>query len=570
LQEIKKENIQEKDSVYRVLARKYRPLSFKNLVGQEALVTTISTAIKFNKIAHGYLLSGIRGVGKTTTARIIARTINCTELTYDNNIPEPCFSCKNCKEMDKESHPDLIEIDAASRTGVADIRELIENSRYKPMLGKYKIYIIDEVHMLSLSAFNALLKTLEEPPEHIIFILATTELRKIPITIMSRCQRFQLRRLNKDEIIGHLQNIAAQENIKLVTEAFEVIAEKSEGSVRDSLSLLNQVIISWNSNEPEIDLKFTLDILGIADKKSIFELLNFILLGQVSEAHKVVRSIYYQGIHLYYVLDELIEMLADILKHKTTGEITNPCYINADYQQFIQDNSIKISTNSLLYLWQILTKGRIEIQRSANQISTCEIIIIKACYICGHISNESKQEYINPAPMSQDPVVKVSHIVQQDAKTISLEDANQKIRIPKDLALEEREVTIKNSPTQEKKSEQAVKTYNDFVEVFRKNGEMIIYHSLCNDLIPIEFNNNLIKLGAKEAISKAILNEIITTYKKLTSIDINIDFVIVNEGYTIEDKKNIAKEEQIEKISMDKNVQKLLDTFTDSKVIGVD
>lgn len=266
---------------YVVLARKYRPQNFNELLGQDALVKTITNAIKNNRLHHAYILTGIRGVGKTTTARIIAKALNCTgkDATGGATV-NPCGICENCRAIAESRHIDVLELDAASRTGVDDIREILDGVRYKPTNGRYKVYIIDEIHMLSKQAFNALLKTLEEPPSHVIFIFATTEIRKVPVTVLSRCQRFDLQRLSIETLINHFKNIIEKENLKAEDEALHLIAKAADGSCRDGLSLLDQAI-SLGSGEVKTDI--VKNMIGLADRTLTFELFESLIAGKIEE-----------------------------------------------------------------------------------------------------------------------------------------------------------------------------------------------------------------------------------------------------------------------------------------------
>ena len=279
----------------KILALKYRPKNFKELIGQKIIVQTIINEIKLNKLPNAYLLTGIRGTGKTTLARLIAKAINCNK----NFIEEvKCSSGEfcHCKEISNSKHLDVLEMDAASRTGIDDVRELIESSKYNPTSAKYKIIILDEVHMMSKQAFNGLLKTLEEPPPHLKFIFATTEVKKIPVTIISRCQRFDLHRVSVKELLDHLKNILKMENKKMPDGALKLIAKAAEGSVRDSLSLLDRAIISQNITEKDIDENFIRKMLGIADRSKILDLLNFIFLGEQKKSIELLREMINQGI----------------------------------------------------------------------------------------------------------------------------------------------------------------------------------------------------------------------------------------------------------------------------------
>ncbi len=354
---------------YQVLARKYRPQCFADLVGQQAMVQTLSNAIKTNRLAHAFLLTGIRGVGKTTTARIIAKTINCTNLILTDTSLSHCGACANCLAYATGSHTDIIEMDAASNTGVNDIREIIENASYLPQLAAFKIYIIDEVHMLSTNAFNALLKTIEEPPKHVKFIFATTEIKKVPLTILSRCQKFALKNITQSDLTQSLLNIAHKENIPLTAEAATCIAKNSQGSLREALSMLDQAIaLSFNQ---EINYEIVRQMLGISDELNIFTLLDYILCGKIKEALAYFKQLYEEGIDPINLIAQLFELVHELNKEKIIADTSNPQ---------LHDLAAKLDLAYLTTIWQILSKGLAELKLTNHVFSTTEMIIIRLGY----------------------------------------------------------------------------------------------------------------------------------------------------------------------------------------------
>lgn len=363
---------------YLVLARKYRPQNFSELFGQEVLVQTLQNAIRNNRLHHAYILNGIRGIGKTTSARIIAKTINCLDENAQKNAVA-CGICDNCRLIAASKHQDVIEFDAASKTGVDDIREIIDSIAYAPVSSKYKIYIIDEVHMLSNSAFNALLKTLEEPPAHVKFIFATTEIKKVPVTVLSRCQRFDLRRLDEEEIVIHLQNILAKENLSAQKEGLEIIAKMSEGSVRDSLSLLDQAL-AINNHQKNLESKVIENMLGLSDKAQVIALLESIFKGDFIEAIKVFNEFYAYSSDCLKLLSEIMEILHKIISQKLIPSYKLQGY-SAFQQEKIKEIAEKIDLNSLLRTWQILTKSHAEINFSASPKMSFEILLAKLCHL---------------------------------------------------------------------------------------------------------------------------------------------------------------------------------------------
>lgn len=383
---------------YLVLARKYRPQNFDELFGQEVLVRTLQNAIRNNRLHHAYILSGIRGIGKTTSARIIAKTINCLDETSQKNATA-CGICDNCRLIAASKHQDVIEIDAASKTGVDDIREIIDSIAYAPVSSKYKIYIIDEIHMLSNSAFNALLKTLEEPPAHVKFIFATTEIKKVPVTVLSRCQRFDLRRLDEEEIVLHLQNILAKENLNAQKEGLEIIAKMSEGSVRDSLSLLDQAL-AINNHQENLESKVIENMLGLSDRAQVIALLEAIFKGDFNEAIKLFNEFYAYSSDCLKFLTEMMEIL-----HKIISQKLIPSYKLQGYSAFQQDKikeiSKKIELNSLLRTWQMLSKGYGEINFSASQKMGFEILLAKLCHL---VALPDLQQVLINSAKSENPI----------------------------------------------------------------------------------------------------------------------------------------------------------------------
>ncbi|MCE3255229.1 MAG: polymerase subunit gamma and tau [Rickettsiaceae bacterium] len=365
---------------YQVLARKYRPANFKELVGQEVLVTTLENAIANKKIAHAFILTGIRGVGKTTTARIIAKALNC--IGEDGKALEartPCEICSNCQAIAASRHADVIEIDAASKTGVDDMRSIIDSVQYSPAIGRYKIYIIDEVHMLSNSAFNALLKTLEEPPAHVKFIFATTEIRKVPITVLSRCQRFDLRRLNTAELSEHLKNILQKENFEAESQALNLIAEAADGSVRDLLSVTDR-ILSHNNYQAKLPASAVEEVLGLNDKNKIIDLFTAIFAGNVVEAIAQLEKFNEISTDITSLIDDLQKITHIITLSKTIpGYQLNSFSTSA--QEKIKDLASKASLTDLTRIWQMLLKGSVEVANSPSQTMAMEMLLIRICHL---------------------------------------------------------------------------------------------------------------------------------------------------------------------------------------------
>lgn len=368
---------EEKDNQYVALARKYRPQNFEDLLGQDALVQTLTNAIKNNRLHHAYILTGIRGVGKTTTARLIARAINCIGPDGKGGPTiHPCGECENCKAIAADRHIDVIELDAASKTGVDDIREILDGVRYKPVNARYKVYIIDEVHMLSKNAFNALLKTLEEPPAHVKFIFATTEIRQVPVTILSRCQRFDLQRLSVEILTGLFEKVLKSENITFEPQALQMIAWAADGSARDGLSMLDQAIVLGNG---KIDTQTVKNMLGLADRQQSFALYEKLLEGNVAEVLQGLQNMYVNGVTPQLVLQDMIDITHLLAKVKILPDFINDASLSeTDREMCKKLNAAPISI--LSKIWQMLIKGLSEIQYASVQIDALEMILMRIAY----------------------------------------------------------------------------------------------------------------------------------------------------------------------------------------------
>ncbi len=369
----------EEKTSYQVLARKYRPETFSDLIGQEAMVRTLKNAFDADRIAQAFMMTGIRGVGKTTTARIIAKGINCVGLEGKTGpTTSPCGQCEHCVAISEGRHVDVLEMDAASRTGVDDIREIIDSVHYRAASARFKIYIIDEVHMLSNNAFNALLKTLEEPPAHVKFIFATTEIRKVPVTVLSRCQRFDLRRIEPEEMIKMLQNLAKLENANISNEALALITRASEGSARDAQSLLDQAI-SHGAGETNVDQ--VRSMLGLADRGRVMDLFEFIMRGQAEEALNELGSQYSDGADPIGIIRDLAEITHWVSVIKITPDAADDPTVSPDEKARGQSFSQSLSMRVLTRTWQLLLKALDEISSAPNSMMAAEMAIIRITHV---------------------------------------------------------------------------------------------------------------------------------------------------------------------------------------------
>jgi DNA polymerase III subunit gamma/tau len=363
---------------YRVLARKYRPVGFDGLIGQQAMVRTLVNAFRSGRLAHAYMLAGVRGIGKTTTARIIARALNCVgEDGAGGPTASPCGVCEHCRAIAEDRHVDVREVDAASHTGVDQIRELIDGARYLPASARYKVYVIDEVHMLSRSAFNALLKTLEEPPEHVRFVFATTEIRKVPVTVLSRCQRFDLKRIESAILVGHFAEIAAKENVRVAEPALQLIARAADGSVRDGLSLLDQAIAHAQGDVDEATVR---QMLGLADRTIVFDLFHAVMRGDIRGALDLIGDQYAAGADPAVVLEDMLDLTHWLTRIKITPAAADALGVPEAERMRGRELAGGLGMAELTRAWQILLKGLGETRNAPVPIQAAEMALVRLGY----------------------------------------------------------------------------------------------------------------------------------------------------------------------------------------------
>jgi DNA polymerase-3 subunit gamma/tau len=362
-------------AAYRVLARKYRPITFAQMIGQDAMVRTLTNAFASGRIAQAFMLTGVRGVGKTTTARIIARALNCIGPDGQGGpTATPCGVCDNCIAIAEDRHVDVLEMDAASRTGVGEMRELLDGVRYRPVGARYKVYIIDEVHMLSTSAFNALLKTLEEPPAHVKFIFATTEIRKVPVTVLSRCQRFDLRRIDVETLTALYTDVAKAEGIEIAPAALALIARAADGSARDGLSLLDQAIARAEGPVTEADVR---DMLGLADRTQLFDLYDLLMRGDAKAALDLVGALYTAGADPAVIVQDLLELTHWLTRIKLVPQAAEAPGVPEAERVRGGAMAGKLTTAQLARVWQMLLKGLAEVQTAPMPLQAAEMVLIR-------------------------------------------------------------------------------------------------------------------------------------------------------------------------------------------------
>ncbi len=366
---------------YRVLARKYRPIIFDDLIGQKVMVRILRRAFALDRVAHAFMLTGVRGVGKTTTARIIARAMNCIGPDGAGGpVADPCGVCPNCVAILADRHPDVTEMDAASNTGVDDVREIIDATRFRPMQARARVFIIDEVHMLSRNAFNALLKTLEEPPPHVKFIFATTEIRKVPVTVLSRCQRFDLRRVSVSELSAHFAGICAREAVAVAEDGLAMIARAADGSVRDGLSLLDQAMAQALPGEP-VAAAAVAEMLGVSDRAAVFDLLDAVLAGQPAAALAITETAHERGADLGVLLGDLLELLHTLTRLKSVPELRHSRELPELERTRGAEIADRIDMAVIGRAWQMLLKGLAEVETAPDRRAAGEMVLIRLCYV---------------------------------------------------------------------------------------------------------------------------------------------------------------------------------------------
>jgi len=543
----------------KVLSLKYRPVVFKDLIGQDVVRETISNAIKENKVPNAYLFTGIRGVGKTTTARLVAKALNCK-----NGIDNLCKEnlCENCESISNSNHIDVLEMDAASKTGVDDVRELIEFSRYGPSIAKYKIFIIDEVHMLSKQAFNALLKTLEEPPQYssggsLKFIFATTEIKKIPITVVSRCQRFDLARVKSEELLSFIQNIMEKEKGKISIEALKLIIRISEGSVRDALSLLDKAIIS-NNNQNELSLKDAQKIFGYFDKSKLINLFKYLFEGNEQKLLEEYRSIYNQGVEPKIFLNDFLEMLY-FFKNINSLKIEGTNFTLNDVQ-FLEIKKIaeKVDNQVLILFWQFTINVMQELDIVNDQNLSIEMFLIRLLYLEGP-KNEFKKE--------DNSVLKKNNgeqILEENKKDFN---KNNMINQIKNLTQEKNK-----NPKVEKKIIEKLEINNldELIKICEEQKEIKLKYELETNFNLVSFEHKLIEISFNENLDKNFIKNLSEKLFEWTGQRWIISLSKKTGDISKKDLKKNKEKEILNGAKKTSTYKKIIETFPDAELISIE
>ena len=536
----------------KVLALKYRPQTFDDLIGQEVVAETITNSIKADKIPNAYLFTGIRGIGKTTTARIVAKALNCS-----NGIDNLCKEnfCESCKSISESSHIDVLEMDAASKTGVDDVRDLIEFSRYGPTSAKYKIFIIDEVHMLSKQAFNALLKTLEEPPEYLKFIFATTEIKKIPITVVSRCQRFDLSRIKSSELLEFIKKIKDKENGKISDDALKLIVKISEGSVRDSLSLLDRALLSLDEGK-ELDLNSAQKIFGYFDKSQLIDLFELILKGEETKVISIYRKIYDQGVEPKVFINDFLELLYYFKNiNSLTLESTNFSLNDEEFSK-IKNLSNQIDSEVLILFWQFAISSLEEIDIVSNQHLSIEMFLIRLMHLSS-VKSENKIENVEAHLKSENFV-----------KNTETELTSKTINQIKNVAQEEK---TKPEVQTEIKAENKINinAFEDLIEICSKKKEIKLKYELEKNVNLVKFEKNRIEISFNESLDKDFVKDLSSKLFEWTGERWIITFSKLKGQMSVKDKEKNVKKKLMDEMKNSEIFKSVMDKFPDAELIDV-
>tara|TARA_A100001015_G_C15028968_1_gene732057 strand:+ start:48 stop:1748 length:1701 start_codon:yes stop_codon:yes gene_type:complete len=547
----------------KILALKYRPQEFKDLIGQEVMAQTITNAIKLGKTPNAYLLTGIRGVGKTTTARLIAKALNCEKNFDPKKICSSGSFCPTCTEIINSNHIDILEMDAASKTGIDDIRELIENSKYSPTSAKFKIYIIDEVHMLSKQAFNGLLKTLEEPPSSLKFILATTEVRKIPVTILSRCQRFDLKRVGVDQLCKLLKNISIKEKGNISDDAIKLISRTSEGSVRDSISLLDRALITQSiNNNQEIKEQDVRQMLGLADKSKVLNLFKEVLSGREEKALEHLKDLINDGLDAKNFLNDILEVLYLFSRRINLGPIEKDISISESELEMIEQYSKNIDMQDIGLFWQLSIKTIDDLRIIGNENITLEMYIMQLV----HLKNiDGKKTLI----YEKDDISGNKNLDEK-----KLEKSTQETKLPNQIKNQLKNTEqIKSSPIKnfdKKKTKIEIISFQDLINLANNEKEIELKFDLERNVKLVSFNKGKIDISFNEKLNKNFIKNLTEKLLNWTGQRWVISLSKNNEAKSIYEKNLENLDNRFKEFEKSKIGQEIKSAFPDAQITNVE
>ena len=535
----------------KVLALKYRPQVFEDLIGQDVIVETISNSIKDNKVPNAYLFTGIRGVGKTTTARIVAKALNC-----NNGFENLCKDnfCENCEAISNSNHIDVFEMDAASQSSVENTRELIEFSRYAPTTSKYKIFILDECHMLSKQAWASLLKTLEEPPEYLKFIFATTEIKKVPITIVSRCQRFDLPRIKSSELFNYIKKIKIKESGNVSDEALKLIIKISEGSVRDALSLLDRALLSLDKNK-ELDLNTAQKIFGFFDKSQLIDLFNYILEGKENQAINIYRKIYDQGVDPKVFINDFLELNYYFNNINSLSLESTNFSLNDEEFLKIKEISNKVDPKVLILFWQFTIKTLDELDLVSNQNLSIEMFLRRLIYL---ISRNSDDDFKNE---TEAPKSLIKNSNDSNLKTDSIDQIKN--------ITQEKEVKIETHSDIRVERKKSIDSFSELLEVCAQNKEIKLKYELEKNVNLVNFEKNRIEISFNDNLDKNFVKDLSLKLFEWTHERWIISFSKIKGKKSVKEQEQSLKIEHIKKAKNTNLYKSILEKFPDAQLVNV-
>jgi len=545
----------------KILALKYRPRTFKDLIGQELIAETISNAIKIEKIPNAYLLTGIRGVGKTTTARLIAKALNCSKEAGKGSMCSQKDLCDHCREIENSNHIDVLEMDAASKTGIDDVRELIENAKYNPISAKYKIFIIDEVHMLSKQAFNGLLKTLEEPPEKLKFIMATTEARKIPVTILSRCQRFDLKRVSLDKIYEHIKKISEIEKGKISEAALKLLSKASEGSVRDAISLLDRALVFQS-----LDVSKTVEdsdirkMLGLADRSKLINLINHVFSGSEKEALELLRELIDTGLDPRNFLNDFLELLYLFSRRISLGSIEKDTFISEGEIQLIDKGSEELDIQDISLFWQLTLKTIEDLKIVSSENIALEMFLMQLMHLKDLEESTEEKIFTQPKITGSGTTKKIIKENNPDPKTTNF-TKNQMKSIEQIKTLTTKEMDV------EKKIQ--VSSFSDLIYLSEKNKEIELKYDLERNVKLVNFEDGKIDINFNENLNKNFIKKLSQSLYAWTGKRWIISLSKDKSSKTFYEEKVDKKEKLIAEGRKSKTFEEMSKAFSDADLVDV-
>ena len=559
--------------VHKILALKYRPKNFNELIGQDIAVETIKNSILSKKLPNAYLLSGIRGVGKTTTARLIAQAINCKKNFIQGEKCNPGEYC-SCKEINEFKNLDVIEIDGAQHTGVDSTKELIASCMYAPTTVKYKVIIADEFQMLSKSSFAALLKTLEEPPPHLKFVFCTTEVKKIPITIISRCQRFDLHRVAIKNLLENLNKISKIENGKISEEALILIAKAAEGSVRDSLSLLDRALVSQDIEEKEIDETYIRKMLGLADKSKLLRLLNFIFQGNQKESLESLRELINEGVEPSNFLNDLLEIIYFIQQKKNIGNLDSDLSISESEQEAVNLMSNNVSTSTLIVFWQLILKVLEELSIVSSPILSLEMLVVRLVHLEGMPSYEDVLESLKKNNSSQAEVNSNVTIDRENDKKIFSNETDEIANISKDQIKNTTQTKPILSSLNPKNLPKdiivgKISSFEELILLSARKKEIQLKYDLENNVNLIKFSKGKIDISFNENLDKNFVRNLSKKLLEWTGTRWVITLTKKIGKKTFSELQSIKKKELLDQEKKGEIYKKFKNIFSDGELLEV-